>query len=98
MEASNAILYGEMENWFTYEPATPEQVVRYAIIREAALDFARVVFKHTPPGPEQTAALWKLRECMLLANVAVAGSMHIIDEESGGLSFSNARLGAFKLG
>jgi hypothetical protein len=61
-----------IENWFTYHAPTPEQVEKYAVIRDCAKEFARVITDNTPPSADQTAALRKLRECVMTANMSIA--------------------------
>lgn len=59
-------------NWFAYHPPQPEDIPKYNAIREAALDFAKVIEKNTPPSADQTAALRKIREAVMTANAAIA--------------------------
>lgn len=59
-------------NWFTYHPPQTDDIPRYNAIREAALDFAKVIVKNTPPSADQTAALRKIREAVMTANAAIA--------------------------
>lgn len=65
-------LQEKIENWFTYHPPTPEQVVQYGRIRDAAKDFAIVIAENTPPSADQTAAIRKVREAVMTANAAIA--------------------------
>jgi hypothetical protein len=62
----------ELENWFTYHPPSPEQQQQYVAIRDAAKRFAEVVASNTPPSPDQTAAIRKIREAVMTANAAIA--------------------------
>lgn len=57
---------------FTYHAPSTDDLVRYQAIREAAFKFAKVMVALTPESPDQTAALRKLRECVMTANAAVA--------------------------
>jgi hypothetical protein len=57
---------------FSYHPPTPEQKEHYEAIREAARVFALVIIEHTPQCADKTAAIRKLRECVMTANAAVA--------------------------
>lgn len=63
---------GMLVNWFTYHAPTAENQVAYLEIRDAALTFARVLVRRTPACADQTAALRKLRECVMTANAAIA--------------------------
>ena len=62
----------QLQHWFTYHPPAPDQVARYAELRSAALDFARVVVACSPAGADQTAAVRKIREAVMTANAAIA--------------------------
>ena len=53
-----------LTHWFTYHAPTLEQQEGYVAIREAALAFARVIVAHTPPSPDQTVAVRKIREAV----------------------------------
>lgn len=61
-----------LNNWFTYHPPTPEQQTKYVEIRDAALAFATIIVKNTPPSADQTAAVRKIREATMTANQAIA--------------------------
>lgn len=65
-------LKDQIEEMFTYHAPTGTQPTRYGLIREAAKSFALVVVENTPAGPDQTAAIRKLRECVMTANAAIA--------------------------
>lgn len=62
----------QLDNWFNYHPPGPLQQGRYVVLRQAARDFAGVLRDETPPGADQTAAIRKLRECVMTANAAIA--------------------------
>jgi len=66
------ILDADLENWFTYHAPTGEQQSKYLLIRATALDFARILVNNTPAGPDQSAAIRQLRECVMTANQAIA--------------------------
>ena len=68
---------------FTYHPPTGDsQVGRYEALRDAAWVFAKVVIQNTPPGPDQQAAVRKIREAMMTSNAAIAldGRIHVEEE------------------
>jgi len=67
-----AITNEQLEHWFLYHAPQPGQPEAYAHLRQAALEFARVVVKLTPESADQTAAIRKLRECVFTANAAIA--------------------------
>jgi hypothetical protein len=63
----------QLENWFTYHrPPDFKTIDAYAAIRSGALELARGIVKHTPEGPDQTAAIRKVREAVMTANAAIA--------------------------
>lgn len=66
------MLEKEIETMFTYHPPQGDQPERYQAIRDAAKKFAMVVADNTRKGPDQTAAIRKLRECVMTANAAIA--------------------------
>ena len=61
-----------IEEWFTYHKPSPEQLPKYETLRANARFFAQVIVANTPEGADQTAALRKLRECVMTANSAIA--------------------------
>lgn len=62
----------KLDAWFTYHPPKGDQAARYGILRDAAMRFAETVVENTPPGPDQTVALRKVREAVMTANAAIA--------------------------
>lgn len=62
----------DLDNWFTYHAPFGDQFERYTRIRAAARAFAQVVRDNTPPSADQTAALRKLREAVMAANMSIA--------------------------
>jgi hypothetical protein len=59
-------------NWFTYHPPVGDQSVVYETIRAHAREFAHILNNLVPDGPDKTVAMRKLRECVFIANAAVA--------------------------
>jgi hypothetical protein len=58
---------------FTYHPVTStEQAKRYEAIRDTAKHLAIVILKNTPRSSDQSAAIRKLRECVMTANASIA--------------------------
>lgn len=57
---------------FTYHAPDADQQVAYEKLRNAAYDFAAALVELTPASADQTAALRKLRECVMTANAAIA--------------------------
>lgn len=62
----------DLRNWFTYHAPTPEQLPKYQAIRDAGFTFARIIMENTPPGPDQSVALRKIREAVMTANQSIA--------------------------
>lgn len=62
----------QIEEWFTYHPPRDDQPERYKAIRSAAKDLARVIEANCPGSADRTAALRKLRECVMTANASIA--------------------------
>ena len=67
-----AITQADINNWFSYHPPTPEQLVAYNDIRQAAKIYAETVNRHVPDSADKTAAMRKIRESVMAANLAVA--------------------------
>jgi len=62
----------DLDNTFTYHKPKPEQLPIYEEIRSRAKDFALYLIENVPNCPDRTAAIRKLRECVMTANAAVA--------------------------
>ena len=78
----------QLEKYFTYHAPTPSQTVRMETIRVWALVIATIVVEYTPAGPDQTAAIRKLREVVMTANAAI-----VLEEDEGELD--NIQANAF---
>lgn len=66
------IVQADLDNWFTYHSPTPEQQTHYVAIREAAKAFAEVLVAHSPSSADQTVAIRKVREAVMVANQSIA--------------------------
>ena len=62
----------EIEVFFKYHPPQGNQQERYVAIRDKAKELALLINELTPSSPDQTAAIRKLRECVMTANAAIA--------------------------
>lgn len=62
----------DLRDIFSHHPPEPGQAERYDAIRRGALAFAEVIVENTPPSADQTVAIRKLRESVMVANAAVA--------------------------
>lgn len=70
----------EIEAWFTYHAPTEEQIPKLVAVREEAKKFARVIEANVPASADRTAALRKLRECVMTANAAIVTIGHLVQE------------------
>lgn len=61
----------ELLNQFTYHSPKDHQVARMAEIRTAALEFAFLIDERVQDGPDKSAAIRKLRECVMTANAGI---------------------------
>jgi hypothetical protein len=66
------ISQAELDNWFTYHAPKGDQTDRYLKIREAGKAFAMVIVAMTPPSADQTVAVRKVREAVMVANQSIA--------------------------
>lgn len=62
----------QIEEMFSYHPPTGDQPARYEAIRAKAKELALVIVRSTPKSADQTAAIRKLRECVMTANASIA--------------------------
>lgn len=62
----------DIDNLFTYHAPKGNQPRRYEVIRSAAKDLAHVIADNCPPSADTTAAIRKLRECVMTANASIA--------------------------
>lgn len=65
-------LKDKIEDLFTYHAPEGTQPAQYDAIRAKAKELAHVIVENTPPSADQTAAIRKLRECVMTANAAIA--------------------------
>lgn len=61
----------QLENWFTYHPPTADDVERMREIREGAKTLAELITELCPASADRTAAIRKLRECVMTANASI---------------------------
>lgn len=62
----------ELHEMFTYHPPKGDQPERYQKIRSAAEQFALVILENTPACADQTVAIRKIRESVMVANASIA--------------------------
>ncbi len=61
-----------IEDVFSYHAPEPDQIPKYEAIRAGAKSFALLLANHLPQSADRTAAIRKLRECVMTANAAIA--------------------------
>jgi Ca2+-binding EF-hand superfamily protein len=62
----------QLRDIFTYHAPDADQQITYEKLRNAAYDFSVTLIELTPVCADQSAALRKLRECVMTANAAIA--------------------------
>ena len=62
----------DIDNRFTFHPATGSQPERYESIRDRARSLAHFLNDTCPPGRELSTAITKLQEVVMWANAAIA--------------------------
>lgn len=62
----------QLDNWFSYHAPSADQQVAYGKLRTEALQFANAINDLVPESADKTAAIRKLRECVMTANAAIA--------------------------
>lgn len=65
-------LKDKIEDLFTYHKPEGNQPAQYEAIRAKAKELAHVIVENTPASADQTAAIRKLRECVMTANASIA--------------------------
>lgn len=61
-----------IENTFTYHSPKNDQPLRYEALRTKAKELAVLIYQCVPNCADRTAAIRKLRECIMTANAAIA--------------------------
>jgi hypothetical protein len=62
----------ELENRFTFHPASPETGTRHYQIRNMCNEMSKQLNEQLPEGREKALAITKLEELMMWANAAIA--------------------------
>ena len=70
-----------IDNWFTYHKPTEDQIESYSELREMAKVMAQAIDLLVPDGADKSAALRKLRECVMTANAGIACHMEPWEED-----------------
>lgn len=68
----------DLDHIFTYHTPSKDQVEQYSQLRTGARLFAQIIVANTPAGPDQSAAIRKVREAVMTANASIAlnGRIH----------------------
>jgi hypothetical protein len=74
----------DLANLFNYHPPVGNQPDRYSRLRQAAKVFAAEIVFLTPAGPDQSAAIRKVREAVMTANAAIACSCRFTPDNDAG--------------
>ncbi|MCP9494285.1 MAG: hypothetical protein MSG64_07505 [Pyrinomonadaceae bacterium MAG19_C2-C3] len=56
---------------FDYHTPTSEQVEQMKLVRGVAKNLARAINSNVPDGADKSAAMRKLRECVMTCNAAI---------------------------
>lgn len=70
-QSGRGLTESDVNEIFTYHD-DPIATPHYVEVREAAKAFAKVLLRHVPSCADQTAAMRKLRECVMTANAGIA--------------------------
>jgi hypothetical protein len=62
----------DLDNIFKYHAPSTDDTVAYEKLRNSAKQFAQAIIELTPACADQTAAIRKVREAVMTANVAIA--------------------------
>lgn len=62
----------DVDHMFKYHAPKPDQIAKYEELREAACVFAQTILRTTPGCPDQTVAIRRVREAVMVANAAIA--------------------------
>lgn len=61
-----------LDNWFTYHAPTEDQIEKYQKLRQSGKFLAETILENVPDGPDQSAAIRKVREAIMTANAGLA--------------------------
>ena len=62
----------DLDDIFGYHPPQVADIQKYEVIRAAGREFASVILRNTPASPDQSTAIRKVREAVMVANASVA--------------------------
>jgi hypothetical protein len=61
----------DLDHWFASHVPNQDETRRLQAIREQGKQFARTILTNLQPGPDQTAAIRKVREAVYTANAGI---------------------------
>ena len=76
------ITQADLDNWFTYHSPRVGHPERYRKIRAKAKELAEVIMECAPASPDQTVAIRKVREAVMIANQAIACEPEPLDSSA----------------
>jgi hypothetical protein len=62
----------EITALMSYKAPTPEKLVKFAAVREAATALVAAIDEHCPPSADRTAAVRQVQDALMTANRAIA--------------------------
>lgn len=68
----NTAINEYIDQLFTYHAPNEDQTRRYQALRQAARVLGYTIIANVPSSADRTAAIRKLRECVMTANAAIA--------------------------
>lgn len=86
----------DIPHLFTYHPPSPAQQSKYQALRDQAGLLAAAIVDLCPDGSDKTDAVRKLRECLHMANAAIAlnGRIYVQTDEDNPENQSREMAGA----
>lgn len=61
----------KIDKIFTYHVPTTESIRRLKLLRDSAKTFVQIIEELVPDSSDKSAAVRKLRECVMTANAAI---------------------------
>ncbi len=62
----------DLNHIFAYHAPSLEQVKQYQTVRDAAKTFAQIIIDNSPASADQSVAIRKIREAVMVTNAAIA--------------------------
>ncbi len=71
-EYTSVMTSDQLDEFFTYHKPTATQPARYEALRDKAKELAYLIDAMCPDSADKSAAIRKLRECVMTANASIA--------------------------